>query len=73
MGVGVSLGCAPKLHKPVSKRPNLVFVFPDQLRVQALGFMNADPTMTPNIDKFAAESRIFDNAVSNWPLCTGIP
>jgi len=52
------------------KKPNLVFVFPDQLRVQAMGFMNEDSVITPNIDKFAAESKNFTNAVSNWPLCS---
>lgn len=53
-----------------NQRPNLVFVFPDQFRVQAMGFMKQDPVITPNIDRFAAESLVFDNAVSNWPLCS---
>ena len=53
-----------------SKRPNLVFVFPDQFRVQALGFMKQDPVITPNLDRFAVESRYFTNAVSNRPLCS---
>ena len=51
-------------------QPNLLFIFPDQLRVQALGFLKEDPTITPNIDKFASESLFFENAVSNWPLCS---
>ncbi len=55
-------------HSP--SHPNLVFVFPDQFRAQAMGFMRQDPVITPNIDRFAAESRVFDNAVSNWPLCS---
>jgi arylsulfatase A-like enzyme len=33
-----------------SKHPNLVFVFPDQMRGQALGFLNEDPVITPNLD-----------------------
>jgi len=53
-----------------SKTPNLVYVFPDQFRAQAMGFMNQDPVITPNIDKFASESKVFTNAVSNWPLCS---
>ncbi|MBT4821632.1 MAG: sulfatase [Lentisphaerae bacterium] len=51
-------------------RPNLVFVFPDQFRVFSMGFMNADPVVTPHLDRFAAESVVFSNAVSNFPICS---
>jgi len=36
-----------------SGRPNLVFVFPDQMRGQAMGFMGEEPVITPRLDKFA--------------------
>ncbi|HOJ10308.1 MAG TPA: sulfatase [Clostridiales bacterium] len=52
------------------KRPNLIFVFADQWRRQAVGFMNEDPVVTPNMDKFADESLIFENAISTFPLCS---
>ncbi len=52
------------------EQPNLLFIFPDQLRPQALGFMDEDPVFTPNIDQFAKEAVVFKNAVSNRPLCT---
>jgi len=52
------------------KPPNLVFVFPDQMRGQALGFMKEDPVVTPNLDRFAAESLVLTNAVSNYPVCS---
>ncbi len=51
-------------------RPNLVIVFPDQMRGQALGFLNEDPVHTPNLDRFAAESLVFPQAVSNYPVCS---
>ena len=51
-------------------RPNLVFIFPDQLRAQALGFMGKEPVRTPNLDKFSRESVVFTNAVSNSPVCS---
>jgi arylsulfatase A-like enzyme len=51
-------------------RPNIVFVFPDQLRQQAVGFMHADPVVTPNLDRFAADSLVVTNAVSNFPVCS---
>ncbi len=52
------------------KKPNLLFIFADQWRRQAMGFMNEDSVITPNIDKFAEESMVFDNAVSCCPLCS---
>jgi len=33
------------------KYPNLIFVFPDEFRRQAIGFMNEDPVITPNLDR----------------------
>ena len=48
--------------------PNLLFVFPDQLRGSALGFVGKEPAITPNIDRFARESLVLTNAVSNYPI-----
>ncbi len=53
-----------------AKRPNLVFVFPDQMRGQALAFLNEDPVITPNLDAFAKDSLVLPQAVSNYPVCS---
>jgi arylsulfatase A-like enzyme len=53
-----------------SRPPNLLFVFPDQMRAQALGFMGEDPAITPNLDRFASEGVAFTQAVSNYPVCS---
>ena len=50
--------------------PNLVYVFPDQMRGQALGFLKEDPVITPNLDRFAGESVVFTQAASNYPVCS---
>ena len=50
--------------------PNLVFVFPDEFRQQAIGFMDQDPVVTPNLDGFAGESLVLTQAVSNCPICS---
>ena len=50
--------------------PNLVFVFPDEMRQQALGSMKQDPVITPNLDQFATESLVLTQAVSNCPICS---
>jgi arylsulfatase A-like enzyme len=52
------------------KKPNILFVFPDQWRKQAVGYRNEDEVYTPNIDRFAAESVDLDNAISCFPLCS---
>jgi arylsulfatase A-like enzyme len=45
-------------------------MFPDQFRRQAIGFMDADPVITPRLDKFAAESMVLTDAVSSYPVCS---
>lgn len=66
--VFASLSCNKK-DDSITK-PNLLFIFPDQFRPQAMGFMNEDPVLTPNIDKLASEGLVITNAVSNRPLCS---
>ena len=50
--------------------PNLLFVFADQWRRQAVGCMNEDPVITPAMDKYASEGVLFENAFSCCPVCT---
>ena len=60
-------------------KPNIIYVFPDQFRNQALAFWNepeyaahvgwqADPVQTPRLNEFASESVVLSQAVSNCPL-----
>lgn len=51
-------------------RPNLLFLFADQWRRQAMGFMEEDDVITPNIDEFAGKSRVYDHGLSCTPLCS---
>ncbi len=51
-------------------KTNLIYIFADQWRYQAMGFVHKDPALTPNIDGFAEESRCFEHAYSTFPLCT---
>ncbi len=50
-------------------KPNLIYVFADQLRYQSVGYNGDEKAKTPNIDAFAKESTIMDNAVSGHPVC----
>ena len=71
-------GCkAPKQVPQQAEHPNIIYVFPDQYRNQAMGFWNqdgfrdkvnfkGDPVHTPNLDAF--ESMVLSSAQSNCPL-----
>ena len=52
------------------KKKNLLYIFADQWRYHAVGCSHEDPVKTPNMDEFAAESLICDNAISTYPLCS---
>ncbi|WP_409342121.1 sulfatase [Paenibacillus sp. MBLB4367] len=52
------------------KKPNILYVFADQWRRQAVGFRNEDPVITPHMDRFAEESLSLGNALSCTPLCS---
>lgn len=62
-----------------AERPNVIYVFPDQYRNSSFGFWSdpafaskvgwrGDPVQTPNLDRFASESVVLTEAVSNCPL-----
>lgn len=51
-------------------RPNILYIFADQWRYQAVGCHGADEVVTPCIDRFAAESMRFTHAYSTFPLCS---
>lgn len=51
------------------KKPNLVYVFADQLRYFSCGYAGDELALTPNIDRIAAESLDVCNCVSSHPVC----
>jgi arylsulfatase A-like enzyme len=64
-------GAAAGLSAPaaVPKRPNLVYVFADQLRYHSCGYAGDEYARTPNIDRLASQGCNFRNAISNTPVC----
>src|SRR5262249_27055417 len=50
-------------------RPNLVYVFADQLRYQSCGYAGDPHARTPHIDRLAAQGCNFQQAISNTPVC----
>src|SRR5437868_5471023 len=62
---GASLAAAQQ-----SPKPNVLFFFPDQVRLCETGYNGGKNTPTPNIDRFASQGMQFRNALSTCPLCT---
>ncbi len=52
------------------RKPNVIFVFADQLRAQALGCYGDKQAKTPNLDRLASQGTRFTNAISTWPVCS---
>jgi arylsulfatase A-like enzyme len=52
------------------KKPNIVYLLADQWRASAFGFAGDLNVKTPQLDKLAAQSVRFANAVSVCPVCT---
>lgn len=51
------------------ERPNLLWIFGDQMRAQATGYMGDPNVHTPNLDRLAAEGLALTGAVAGCPLC----
>ena len=52
-----------------SRHPNMIWIFADQLRAQALG-CNGDPNVyTPNLDMLSQTGIQVEGGVSGMPLC----
>ena len=51
-------------------RPNVIWIFGDQHRAQALGCAGDPNVHTPNIDRLAEEGLTFTGAVGGCPLCS---
>lgn len=50
-------------------KPNLIYIFADQLRYQSLGYAGDDKAITPHIDTLCKESVDVCQAVSGHPVC----
>ena len=51
------------------RQPNVLFVMADEWRAQATGYSGDTNTTTAALNKLAAESANFVNAVSGCPVC----
>jgi arylsulfatase A-like enzyme len=65
------LGTAAAAAAPAPQpgKPNLVYVFADQLGYQRCGYAGDEYARTPNIDRLAAQGCNLRQAISNTPVC----
>lgn len=52
------------------KKPNVIFVFADQWRMQATEYAGDQNVKTPNLNSLAEKSVIFTNAIAGCPVCS---
>ena len=51
------------------KKPNILFIFTDQLRGDSIGVEPNSQVITPNLDRLAGEGVSFSRCMGNAPLC----
>lgn len=54
---------------PKARRPNLIYVFADQLRYSSCGYAGDEYARTPHMDRLAAEGCNVHQAISSTPVC----
>lgn len=52
-----------------ARRPNILFLMPDQHRYHAVGCLGNPDVRTPHLDRLAAEGVILDHVFANTPVC----
>ncbi len=65
---GLTLGAAA-MKGASARRPNVLFILPDEWRAQALGCMGNSDVHTPHIDQVASEGVLFRHTLANTPVC----
>lgn len=62
-------GCSGFKENNPKNQPNVILIFPDQMRANALGCMGNPDIKTPYLDALAAEGVLLQNTYSNTPVC----
>ncbi|WP_072994759.1 arylsulfatase [Pseudozobellia thermophila] len=64
---GLSAFCSAQVKN--DKTPNIILIFPDQLRSDYVGAKGGKWVYTPNMDRLANEGAVFTRAYSATPTC----
>src|SRR5436190_22770480 len=63
------LGVCSSTFAQSASRPNFVFLLIDDHRWNTLGFMGDKIVQTPNLDRLAAKSTVFENCFVTTSIC----
>lgn len=69
-GILATTSCTSQKKTVSQKQPNLLIIMADQWRAQATGFDGKEAVKTPYLDKYAKESLVLSQMVSNYPVCS---
>lgn len=53
-----------------TKQPNIIVIYPDQMRADAMSCAGNPCIRTPNLDRLASQGVRFSNAFTSFPLCS---
>ncbi len=53
----------------MTKRPNILLIYPDQMRFDAMGCAGNPVIKTPQVDRLASEGVMFTQAYTSYPIC----
>lgn len=59
-----------KTYRSEKKKPNLLFIWTDEQRVDTMAAYGNHKIHTPNLNKLAGQSVVFENAYVTQPVCT---
>ena len=65
----LSYAAAATVAAQVPKRPNIIFLMPDQHRAQSVGCLGNTEVKTPHIDALARQGLTIPNTFANTPVC----
>ncbi len=65
----VFTGVAPAAKDATDPRPNLLMIFTDDQRHDAVGYAGNDVVHTPNLDRLARSGLVFTNCFVNTSIC----
>jgi len=72
LGAGLTAAAAPRTLRAdtaAEARPNILFLFVDDLGWRDVGFMGSKYYETPNVDRLAGGGMVFTRAYANAPNC----
>ena len=64
---------ACRTDKDANTKPNILFIFADQMAAHGMGCMDNPDVKTPHLDKLAAQGMLFRNAYSTNPVFVHLP